>query len=101
MGPDHDAHADGRKFPAGRRQSDSGISQCSLNRPAPRKIETEDYVNRIISIPKTYAIIACAIVACTFAPVRAADMAAAKSNYDTFCVKCHGPGGKGDGPAAA
>ena len=32
---------------------------------------------------------------------RAADMAAAKQNYDTFCVKCHGPGGKGDGPAAA
>jgi len=31
----------------------------------------------------------------------AADMAAAKTNYDTFCVKCHGPGGKGDGPAAA
>ena len=28
-------------------------------------------------------------------------MAAAKQNYDTFCVKCHGPGGKGDGPAAA
>ena len=31
----------------------------------------------------------------------AADMAGAKTNYDTFCVKCHGPGGKGDGPAAA
>jgi mono/diheme cytochrome c family protein len=35
------------------------------------------------------------------ASVSAADMAAAKTNYDTFCVKCHGPGGKGDGPAAA
>jgi cytochrome c oxidase cbb3-type subunit 3 len=32
---------------------------------------------------------------------RAADMAAAKQNYDTFCMKCHGPEGKGDGPAAA
>ena len=32
---------------------------------------------------------------------RATDMAAAKQNYDTFCVKCHGPGGKGDGPARA
>ncbi len=32
---------------------------------------------------------------------KAADMTAAKQNYDTFCVKCHGPGGKGDGPAAA
>jgi mono/diheme cytochrome c family protein len=28
-------------------------------------------------------------------------MADAKANYATFCVKCHGPGGKGDGPAAA
>lgn len=44
---------------------------------------------------------ACAILACAFAPVHAADMAAAKQNYDTFCVKCHGPGGKGDGTAAA
>ena len=34
-------------------------------------------------------------------PLRAADMAAAKKNYDTFCVKCHGASGKGDGPAAA
>ena len=54
-------------------------------------------MNRVIS----RALGACAIIACAFAPVRAADMAAAKQNYDTFCVKCHGPGGKGDGPAAA
>jgi mono/diheme cytochrome c family protein len=53
-------------------------------------------VNRIIS-----TLGACAIVACAFASAHAADMAAAKQNYDTFCVKCHGPGGKGDGPAAA
>ena len=61
-------------------------------------IETEDNdnVNRLIS-----SIGACAIIACAFAPVRAADMAAAKQNYDTFCMKCHGPEGKGDGPAAA
>ena len=58
-------------------------------------------MNRVISTPGTYVIIACAIIACAFAPVRAADMAAAKTNYDTFCAKCHGPGGKGDGPAAA
>jgi high-affinity iron transporter len=46
------------------------------------------------------ALIALAVIAC--APVaRAADMAAAKQNYDTFCVKCHGANGKGDGPAAA
>jgi high-affinity iron transporter len=42
-----------------------------------------------------------AIIACAFAPARAADMAAAKQNYDTFCVKCHGSSGKGDGPAGA
>jgi cytochrome c oxidase cbb3-type subunit 3 len=56
----------------------------------------EDDVNRLIS-----SLGACAIIACVFAPVHAADMAAAKTNYDTFCVKCHGPTGKGDGPAAA
>jgi cytochrome c553 len=53
-------------------------------------------VNRIIS-----TLGACAIIALACAPVRAGDMAAAKTNYDTFCVKCHGPGGKGDGAAAA
>jgi mono/diheme cytochrome c family protein len=31
----------------------------------------------------------------------AGDLAAAKTNYQTFCVKCHGGGGKADGPAAA
>lgn len=31
----------------------------------------------------------------------AADLAAAKDNFSLFCVKCHGPGGKGDGPSAA
>ena len=53
-------------------------------------------MNRLIS-----SIGACAIIVCTFAPVHAADMAAAKDNYNTFCVKCHGPGGEGNGPAAA
>ncbi len=53
-------------------------------------------MNRIIS-----TLGACAIVACAFAPVRAADMAAAKQNYDTFCAKCHGATGKGDGAGAA
>ena len=53
-------------------------------------------MNRLFSIVAVGAIIACA-----YSQVRAADMAAAKQNYDTFCVKCHGPGGKGDGPAAA
>jgi len=31
----------------------------------------------------------------------AADLIAAQKNYQTFCVKCHGVNGKGDGPAAA
>jgi cytochrome c oxidase cbb3-type subunit 3 len=53
-------------------------------------------VNRLIS-----GIAAIAILAFSIAPAGAADMAAAKTNYDTFCVKCHGATGKGDGPAAA
>jgi mono/diheme cytochrome c family protein len=44
---------------------------------------------------------ALALTVALAASASAADMAAAKTNYDTFCVKCHGPGGKGDGPAAA
>jgi mono/diheme cytochrome c family protein len=52
-------------------------------------------VDRLIS-----SVAACAFIACAFAPARAADMAAAEQNYDRFCVTCHGPGGKGDGPAA-
>ena len=67
-----------------------------MNRQARATIETEDDVNRIIS-----TLVAFAIVACAYAPVRAADMAAAKQNYDTFCAKCHGATGKGDGPGAA
>lgn len=35
------------------------------------------------------------------APVWGADLAAAKQNYDSFCSRCHGESGKGDGPAAA
>ena len=34
------------------------------------------------------------------APLRA-DEAAAKQNYTTFCAKCHGATGKGDGEGAA
>ncbi len=29
------------------------------------------------------------------------DLAKAKENYQSYCVKCHGEGGKGDGPGAA
>ena len=47
------------------------------------------------------AFVALALAVCPAASVSAADLAAAKTNYDTFCVKCHGPSGKGDGPAAA
>ena len=31
----------------------------------------------------------------------AADAAAGKAKYQQFCGACHGPNGKGDGPAAA
>jgi cytochrome c oxidase cbb3-type subunit 3 len=53
-------------------------------------------VNRLIS-----TIGVCAIIACASVPVRAADMAAAKQSYNTFCMKCHGTDGQGDGAAAA
>ncbi len=33
--------------------------------------------------------------------VKLGDAAKGKAIYDTYCVTCHGPGGKGDGPAAA
>ncbi len=35
------------------------------------------------------------------APIGAADAAAGKANYDSLCSICHGPTGKGDGPAGA
>jgi mono/diheme cytochrome c family protein len=59
----------------------------------------EKQVNRVISILGAAALTA--IVAAPAATASAADLAAAKQNYDTFCVKCHGTNGKGDGPAAA
>jgi mono/diheme cytochrome c family protein len=50
-----------------------------------------------LSLASTVAL----LIAAWAAPSIAADMAAAKQNYQTFCVKCHGPEGKGDGPGAA
>ena len=47
------------------------------------------------------AIVITTSVAALAAPSWAADLAAAKQNYTTFCVKCHGVGGKGDGASAA
>ena len=34
-------------------------------------------------------------------PAWAGDAAAGKATYDMLCTTCHGPGGKGDGPAGA
>ena len=48
-------------------------------------------MNRVIAIVGVVA-----IIGSVFAPARAADLAAAKRNYDTFCASCHGRGGRGD-----
>jgi len=53
-------------------------------------------VRLLISIALVVAVIATAVL-----PARAADLAAAKASFTTFCVKCHGDSGKGDGSAAA
>lgn len=46
--------------------------------------------------------IAAAIMIVTAASIsRAGDAAGGRSNYATYCVKCHGETGKGDGPGAA
>jgi len=34
-------------------------------------------------------------------PALAGDAAAGKAKYDMFCISCHGPTGKGDGPVGA
>lgn len=48
----------------------------------------------ILSVPAVF------LFAATAASVRA-DAESAKTSYTTFCVKCHGESGKGDGAAAA
>jgi cytochrome c oxidase cbb3-type subunit III len=40
------------------------------------------------------------VMAAAALPARAADLDAAKKDFVRFCAKCHGPGGKGDGPQA-
>ena len=45
----------------------------------------------------TFGLVALALTG----PARAADLAAAKENYEAFCVLCHGETGKGDGPRGA
>jgi len=48
----------------------------------------------------TMVAVVAAMIGAAARPVLA-DEAAAKASYTTFCVKCHGESGKGDGPAAA
>jgi len=56
-------------------------------------------LSRTKSVFGAFAAVALTVTAA--ASVKAADLAAAKQSYDTFCMKCHGAEGKGDGPAAA
>ena len=42
-----------------------------------------------------------ALAALPFAAQAAGDAAAGKTTFDTLCATCHGPQGKGDGPAGA
>ena len=52
----------------------------------------------IWTVPAIPAVAALALFSTT---ARAADLTAAASSYSDTCAKCHGPGGKGDGPKAA
>jgi mono/diheme cytochrome c family protein len=47
------------------------------------------------------AIPAIAAIALITTVARAADLASAATSYKDTCAKCHGDGGKGDGPKAA
>jgi mono/diheme cytochrome c family protein len=46
-------------------------------------------------------LLAVVVTAMTVIPAAAADLAAAQKNFKTFCSKCHGAEGKGDGAEAA
>lgn len=56
-------------------------------------------MRRIMSLSVVLGIAALCIAVGTVA--QSAEVSSAKEDYATFCAKCHGPGGKADGPAAA
>ena len=51
--------------------------------------------------PLWLVLVGASLLAASASSSAAADLAAAKGDYQTFCVKCHGAEGKGDGPSGA
>ena len=51
--------------------------------------------------PLTALVLSVAFMVSLMGTARAADIAKGKSIFTSYCASCHGPTGKGDGPAAA
>ena len=68
-------------------------------RSAPATDQTESEGKMLLRSMTAAATLSLIALGTTF--TMAADLEAAKDNYDLFCVKCHGKAGKADGPSAA